>query len=287
MVRSLLDRRVAWAVPAILAMIVGLILLRSEPRTPRPPRSPEAAPEAFDDGPDPPPNASTAPALPRAGGNAHRPQVPAPRSQPRVVAPDPEENRVIHGMTIEVRREKGFTPMRLYASRSGARLGFMATMLERDGRVELADSVRALGKEFSAAHQIKDEDQVGWGDLLSKQHDVMKEVVGALLEDDGGKENPFLRAIAAKTVDDIEDAMSGNLESVDRKIEEELDEQRDKDDPDEVKGGDRDDDEALDEGTEGPDGNEHAAGSRDEDADAEQSKGTESGADTATAPVAR
>jgi hypothetical protein len=282
MFRSMLDRRVAWAVPAMLAVVVGFILFRSEPRAPRRPRSAEAAPERFDDRADPQPIASTR-SRPRPGGSAHRPSVPAPRSQPRVAPPDADENRVIHGMTVEERREKGFTPMRLYASRSGARLGFMAMMLERDGRVELADSMRALGKEFSAAHQIKEENQVGWGDLLSKQHDVMKDVVRVLLDDDGGKENPFLRAIAAKTVDDIEDAMSGNLESVDRKIEEELDEQRDKDDPAEVKGGD--DDEARDEETEGPDGNEPA--SQDDEADAEQSKGTESPADTATAPVAR
>jgi hypothetical protein len=140
-------------------------------------------------------------------------------------------------MTPEERREKGITPMRLYASRSGARFGFMATMLEREGFGELSRSMTELGKQFLAARQIENENEVGWGDLLSRQNELMHEVVRVLLDDDVGTDNPFLRAIAAKTVDDVDAAMAGELESVDRKIEEELTEQREKDEPDEIKGG--------------------------------------------------
>lgn len=191
--------------------------------------------------------------------------LPSPRPRPRVAppaVPPNDEERVIHGMTAEERREKGFTPQRLFASRSGARLRYMAAMLERDGRPELAKSLLDLSKDFAAAHEERDENKVAWGDLLTRQNEVIHEVIKVAVTE--GNDDKFFLALAAKTVDDIEDAMSGNLESVDRKLGEEVSEQREKDEPTEQKTGILEPDPEDDE-PEAEAGDEEGAAGDDED----------------------
>lgn len=239
MSRFVVDRRLAWLVPALLALAVVVVLFRTETRVrqrvePQVRAEPERQPAVL-------PPAVALPQAPRTnGGVPPRARIEPPKAPPGSTAPTEiyPDNRVIHGMTPEERRAKGITVMRLYASRSGARFGFMATMLEREGFGELAQSLTDLGKQFLTARQLENENEVGWGDLLSRQNELMHEVVRVLLDDDVGKDNPFLRAIAARSVDDVDAAMAGDLESVDRKLEEELDENREKDEPDEAKGGD-------------------------------------------------
>jgi hypothetical protein len=190
---------------------------------------------------------------------------------PRATAAPADEDRVIHGMTAEERKQKGFTPMRLFASRSTARFRFLGMMLERTGHDELAQSIFGLVNELGVAHQTQDENQVAWGDLLTRQSELMDEVVKVALLEEGTDDNKFFRAMVGSTANDIEDAMSGNLESVDRKIGEEVSEKREKDEPNEQKADEpaEDKDELEDEAaTAAEDGEEEGAGGKGSDDDA-------------------
>jgi hypothetical protein len=157
------------------------------------------------------------------------PYEPAPRPEL------PEEERVIHGMTPEERRERGFTRMRLFASRSGGRMAYLANALETIGQDDLAARIKVLSKAFAQAQRERDEDKVAWGDLLTEQAEVLNECIRVAI--DGETDSKVFRALVARSFEDVENAMSGNLESVDRKIEEELSESRDKDEIGEPKDG--------------------------------------------------
>lgn len=166
---------------------------------------------------------------------ARAPTPPKPKSETplrrRVAVRD---ERAIHGMTFEERIEKGFTPLRIFASRSGARLEIFATIMERVGRSELAGSLRTLATNYRTAQAERDETKTGWDELSTNQADLISQFLEATKEDVGG--SPFMTALAERAAQDAENALTGDLESIDRKIEEETKEVREKDDVNEVKG---------------------------------------------------